>query len=159
MLFVVAAALVDADGRVLLAQRPAHKPMAGLWEFPGGKVGTDETPEAALVRELKEELGIATSVGCLYPAGFVTHRLSGSSGQPDEERHDCHGCNPLAPPHPQDQDPDAQLLLLLYLCRRWEGIPQAHEGQTLKWVYPREMIALRMPPADRPLVTALRAGC
>lgn len=154
MLFVVAAALIDADGRILLAQRPAHKPMAGLWEFPGGKVHADECPEDALVRELKEELGITTSAGCLYPAGFVTHPLSSSSGQPDAERHDCFGCNPLAPP--RKVDPDGQLLLLLYLCRRWEGIPQAHEGQTLKWVYPQEMNALPMPPADRPLIAALR---
>lgn len=155
MLFVVAAALVDTDGRVLLAQRPANKPMAGLWEFPGGKVDENETPEVALVRELKEELGITTSTGCLYPAGFITHPLSEASGHPDQEMSDCGGCNPLAPLRPQD--PDNQLLLLLYLCRRWEGIPHAHEGQVLKWVYPPEMNALPMPPADRPLVAALRA--
>ena len=155
MLFVVAAALVDADGRVLLAQRPAHKPMAGLWEFPGGKVHAEECPEDALVRELKEELGIVTSTGCLYPAGFITHPLSEASGQPDQEISDCGGCNPLAPP--RALDPDGQLLLLLYLCRRWEGAPQAHEGQALKWVRPQEMNALPMPPADRPLVAAIRA--
>lgn len=154
MLFVVAAALVDTDGRVLLAQRPAHKPMAGLWEFPGGKVHADECPEDALVRELHEELGITTSVGCLYPAGFITHPLSEASGHPDQEMSDCGGCNPLAPP--RKADPDNQLLLLLYLCRRWEGLPQAREGQVMKWVYPKEMTSLPMPPADRPLVAALR---
>jgi 8-oxo-dGTP diphosphatase len=154
MLFVVAAALVDSDGRVLLTTRPAGKPMAGLWEFPGGKVHEKETPEAALVRELKEELGITTSADCLWPLAFATHPLNYASGQPDQDWRDCGGCNPLAPA--RRLDPEDQLLLLLYTCRRWEGIPHPHEGQEMKWIRPVEMSALPMPPADRPLAARLR---
>ena len=125
-LLVVAAALVDADGRVLLQQRPPGKAMAGLWEFPGGKVEADETPEAALIRELEEELGIRTHASCLAPATFASEGLG--------ERH---------------------LLLLLYVCRKWQGLPEARHATDLKWVRPNQMYALEMPPADLPLIGLL----
>jgi len=125
-LLVVAAALVRGDGRVLLQQRPAGKAMAGLWEFPGGKVEPGERPEAALVRELAEELGISVAQEALAPAAFASAELG--------ERH---------------------LLLLLYLCRAWEGEPRALDAAGLAWVRPAEMRALPMPPADVPLVDAL----
>ncbi len=155
MLFVVAAALVDEDGRVLLAERPQGKPMAGLWEFPGGKVAADETPEEALVRELQEELAIRTAPCCLRALTFVTHPL-GDSGQPDGEAEllTPEGCNPLAELPPQD--PDDMLLMLLYLCRRWHGIPQPCENQAIKWVRPQAMGDFPMPPADKPLVRVLQ---
>jgi len=127
-LFVVAAALVDPDGRVLVQQRPAGKPMPGLWEFPGGKVEEGETPEAALVRELKEELGIETWDSCLAPAAFASEPLG--------ERH---------------------LILLLYVCRKWRGVPAALHGEALRWVRPLELHGLEMPPADRPLIGLLDA--
>ena len=127
IVLVVAAALVDRDGRVLLAQRPAGKPMAGLWEFPGGKVGEGETPEAALIRELKEELAIDVTAACLAPFTFASHAYD-----------------------------DFHLLMPLYVCRRWEGIPQAREGQTLKWVRAKELRSYPMPPADLPLIPYLR---
>ena len=125
-LLVVAAALVDADGRVLLQQRPPGKAMAGLWEFPGGKVEKDETPEAALIRELEEELGIETHASCLAPASFASEPLG--------ERH---------------------LLLLLYVCRKWQGMPEARHATALRWVRPAQMYALEMPPADLPLIGLL----
>ncbi len=125
---VVAAALVDADGRVLLQQRPPGKQMAGLWEFPGGKVEPGETPEAALIRELDEELGISVAASCLAPATFASAPLG-----------------------------DRHLLLLLYVCRKWEGLPQALEASALKWVRPVAMHALDMPPADRPMIGLLEA--
>jgi 8-oxo-dGTP diphosphatase len=128
MLMVVAAALIDADGRVLVQQRPAGKPMAGLWEFPGGKMEPDETPEAALIRELREELGIDVQPACLAPACFAS--------EPLDARH---------------------LLLLLYICRKWIGRPQPLEGAALRWVRPLELHALAMPPADRPLIGLLDA--
>jgi 8-oxo-dGTP diphosphatase len=124
---VAAVALVDADGRVLLAQRPAGKSMAGLWEFPGGKVEAGETPEAALLRELKEELGIDVSVACLAPYTFASYAYA-----------------------------DFHLLMPLYVCRRWQGIVMAREGQALKWVRPAKMDGYPMPPADVPLVAMLR---
>lgn len=127
IVLVVAVALVDADGRVLLAQRPAGKAMAGLWEFPGGKVHEGETPEAALIREIKEELGIDTSEACLAPFTFASHRY--------ESFH---------------------LLMPLYLCRRWSGIVTPREGQSLAWVRPLKMDQYPMPPADKPLVAMLR---
>lgn len=154
MLFVTAAALVDADGRVLLAERPAGKPMAGLWEFPGGKVHADETPELALVRELKEELGITTSVSCLSPAAFVTYPLNPDSHLPDQFTEHCEGCNPLNN-NPQMSLEDI-LLMLLYVVRRWDGIVHPNEGQKVQWVYPKQMLDFPMPPADLPLVTRLR---
>lgn len=123
---VVAAALIDGEGRVLLQQRPAGKAMAGLWEFPGGKIEAGETPEAALSRELREELGVDTEVACLAPAVFASA--------------------PLGARH---------LLLLLYVCRKWRGIPQPLEGGALRWARPVEMHALPMPPADRPLIALL----
>ena len=123
---VSAIALFDADGRVLLAQRPEGKSMAGLWEFPGGKVEVGETPEAALAREMREELGITICEDCSTPLTFVSHTY--------EQFH---------------------LLMLLYVCRKWEGVPQALEGQKLTWKYPQDMQALPMPPADVPLVAAL----
>jgi 8-oxo-dGTP diphosphatase len=125
-LLVVAAALVDADGRVLLQQRPPGKAMAGLWEFPGGKVEIGETPETALIRELEEELGIRTHASCLAPATFASEAFG--------ERH---------------------LLLLLYVCRKWEGLPEARHATELKWVKPSQMFALEMPPADLPLIGLL----
>ena len=125
-LFVTAVALVDADGRVLMAQRPTGKSMAGLWEFPGGKVHDDETPEVALVRELKEELGIDISESCLAPFTFASHAY--------ESFH---------------------LMMPLYLCRTWKGKLQSLEGQDLKWVKPVRLNQLPMPPADIPLVAML----
>lgn len=126
LLLVVAVALIDGDGRVLVQQRPPGKPMAGLWEFPGGKVEAGEVPEAALVRELAEELGIAIDARALAPASFASEGLGG--------RH---------------------LLLLLYVAREWEGTPEPHHASALQWVRPAEMRALAMPPADVPLVDAL----
>ena len=126
-LLVSAAALIDRDGRILLAQRPAGKSMAGLWEFPGGKVEPGETPEAALIRELHEELGIETWSSCLAPLTFASHSY--------EEFH---------------------LLMPLFACRKWEGIPQAREGQVLKWVAPKALRDYPMPPADIPLIPILR---
>lgn len=125
-LLVVAAALVDAQGRILLQQRPPSGHMPGLWEFPGGKVEQSETPEAALVRELAEELGIETETACLAPACFASEPLG-----------------------------DRHLLLLLYICRKWRGQPAALYASALKWVRPVEMFSLDMPPADRPLIGLL----
>ena len=127
LLIVVAAALIDADGRVLLARRPPGKAMAGLWEFPGGKLDSGETPEAALIRELAEELGIDTKASCLAPFGFASHSY--------EKFH---------------------LLMPLYACRTWRGIPTAREGQTLAWAHPSQLGEYPMPPADVPLVALLR---
>ena len=128
MLHVAAVALVDTDGRLLVQQRPSGKPMAGLWEFPGGKVEAGETPESALVRELSEELGIDVATACLAPACFASEPLG--------ERH---------------------LVLLLYVCRKWRGTPRPLEGGTLRWVRVAELFGLDMPPADRPLVALLDA--
>jgi 8-oxo-dGTP diphosphatase len=127
VILVVAVALVDADGRVLLAQRPEGKAMAGLWEFPGGKVHDGETPEAALIRELKEELGIDVAESCLAPFTFASHRY--------ERFH---------------------LLMPLYVCRRWQGMVTPHEGQQLSWVRPPRLGEYSMPPADKPLVAMLQ---
>jgi len=127
LLLVAACALIDADGRVLLARRPEGKPMAGLWEFPGGKLAAGETPEDCLIRELREELGIEVSAACLAPFAFASHPLEG--------RH---------------------LLMPLYLCRRWTGTPEGVEGQALAWVRPPRLGDYAMPPADRPLVALLR---
>ncbi|MGR3615502.1 MAG: 8-oxo-dGTP diphosphatase MutT [Paracoccaceae bacterium] len=124
---VSAVALIDVDGRVLLAQRPEGKSMAGLWEFPGGKIEPGETPEAALIRELHEELGIGTWASCLAPLTFASHSYD-----------------------------DFHLLMPLFVCRKWEGIPQAQEGQTLKWVKPTELRTYPMPAADIPLIPILR---
>ena len=126
-LLVVAAALVDTDGRVLIARRPKEKTMGGLWEFPGGKVENDETPEAALIRELKEELSISVSKSCLAPFTFASHQY---------EKFD--------------------LLILLYVCRVWEGVVSPCEGQLLKWVRPLDLKNYPLPPADIPLVAMLR---
>lgn len=127
LLLVAAVALVDPDGRVLLARRPEGKPMAGLWEFPGGKVQPGETPEAALIRELKEELDIDVAAACLGPFTFASHAY-----------------------------PAFHLLMPLYLCRRWGGEMRPVEGQTLAWVQPRKLADYPMPPADVPLVAMLR---
>ena len=127
MLLVVALALVDSDARVLVARRPEGKPMAGLWEFPGGKVADGETPEAALIREMGEELGIDTAASCLAPFTFASH----------------------------DYD-DFHLLMPLYVCRVWKGVVKPREGQELKWVRPAELVDYPMPPADKPLVAMLR---
>ena len=127
IVLVAAVALVDADGRVLLAQRPPGKSMAGLWEFPGGKVDAGETPEAALIRELAEELGIDVTASCLAPFTFASHTY-----------------------------PDFHLLMPLYVCRKWSGIPSAREGQRLAWIWPARLADYPMPPADVPLVAALR---
>lgn len=124
---VSAVALIDRDGRVLLAQRPEGKSMAGLWEFPGGKVEEGETPEAALIRELHEELGIDTWQSCLAPLTFASHSYE-----------------------------DFHLLMPVFVCRKWEGTPQPKEGQTLKWVRVRDMRDYPMPPADIPLVAMMR---
>lgn len=125
---VVACALMDADGRVLIGQRPANKTLPNLWEFPGGKVEVGETPEACLIRELKEELGIEVAEACLAPFVFASHGLE--SG--------------------------AHLLMPLYLCRRWSGFARALEHQALAWVKPERMGDYPMPPADQPLVAWLR---
>jgi 8-oxo-dGTP diphosphatase len=127
ILTVVAVALVDADGRVLLAQRPAGKAMAGLWEFPGGKIHPGESPEAALIRELKEEIDIDVTEACLAPFTFASHRY--------EKFH---------------------LLMPLYVCRRWKGTMRPREGQTLAWVRPTKLGEYPMPPADIPLVAMLQ---
>jgi len=126
VVLVAACALIDADHRVLLAERPEGKPMAGLWEFPGGKVEPGETPEATLIRELHEELGIAVKADCLAPLTFASHAY--------EVFH---------------------LLMPLYVCRRWEGTVSAQEGQKLAWIKPRELRNYAMPPADLPLIPAL----
>jgi 8-oxo-dGTP diphosphatase len=127
VLLVAAVALVDADGRVLIAQRPPGKSMAGLWEFPGGKVHEGESPEAALVRELKEELGIDTSESCLAPFTFASHRYDGF-----------------------------HLLMPLYVCRVWQGTARPLEGQQLAWARVDRLKDYPMPPADVPLVSMLR---
>jgi 8-oxo-dGTP diphosphatase len=124
---VSAVALIDADGRVLLAQRPEGKTMAGLWEFPGGKVEAGETPEAALIRELHEELGIETWQSCLAPLTFASHAYA-----------------------------DFHLLMPLFACRRWQGTPHGREGQALAWVRPADLRNYPMPPADLPLIPILR---
>ncbi len=127
VVLVAAVALVDVEGRVLLTQRPEGKSMAGLWEFPGGKVEDGETPETALIRELEEELGINTWESCLAPLTFASHSYD-----------------------------DFHLLMPLFACRKWAGIPSGHEGQALKWVRPNELSSYQMPPADRPLIPVLR---
>ena len=127
LLLVAACALVDVDGRVLLARRPEGKKMAGLWEFPGGKLNPGETPEQALIRELKEEIGIDVAAACLAPFAFASHAYEGF-----------------------------HLLMPLFLCRRWVGIPTAQEGQTLAWVSARRLTEYEMPPADKPLIPLLR---
>jgi 8-oxo-dGTP diphosphatase len=127
IILVVAVALVDIDGRVLIAQRPEGKSMAGLWEFPGGKVEEGEQPEAALIRELEEELGIDVSENCLAPFTFASHSYD-----------------------------DFHLLMPLYVCRVWEGTATPKEGQVLKWVRPLQLKEYPMPPADVPLVAMLR---
>ncbi len=126
LLLVSACALVDPDNRVLLAQRPQSKSMAGLWEFPGGKVEAGETPEAAIIRELAEELDITTWQSCLAPLGFASHAYD-----------------------------RFHLVMLLYVCRKWEGIARPREHQALKWVRPTDMRDYPMPPADDPLIPAL----
>lgn len=126
LLLVVACALIDADGRLLIAERPAGKPLAGLWEFPGGKVEPGETPEATLIRELREELGIVTKAACLAPLTFASHSYD-----------------------------DFHLLMPLYICRRYEGIPAPREGQRLKWVRATQLRDYPMPPADAPLIPHL----
>ena len=127
VVLVAAVALIDVDGRVLLAERPAGKPLAGMWEFPGGKVQPGETPEAALIRELAEELGIDVEASCLAPFTFASYGY-----------------------------PDFHLLMPLYVCRKWVGIVTACEGQRLKWVRPERLGDDAMPPADKPLVAMLR---
>ena len=128
LVLVAACALIDADGRVLLAQRPEGKAMAGLWEFPGGKVEPGERPEQSLIRELKEELGISVSEDCLAPLTFASHAY-----------------------------PDFHLLMPLYVCRRWEGTVTPTEGQKLAWVRVNRLRDYEMPPADVPLISHLMA--
>ena len=126
LLLVVAAALIDADHRVLIAQRPKDKTLGGLWEFPGGKINPDERPEEALIRELREELGLSVKEPCLAPLTFASHVYE-----------------------------DFHLLMPLYVCRRWDGIAVPREGQALKWVKPRRLRDYPMPPADAPLIPPL----
>lgn len=127
LVLVAACALIDEDGRILLAQRPEGKSMAGLWEFPGGKVETGERPEQTLIRELEEELGVHVKEDCLAPFAFASHGYEGF-----------------------------HLLMPLYLCRRWEGVVTPRENQKLAWTKPKDMGAFPMPPADIPLVAQLR---
>lgn len=127
VLLVSAVALIDPDGRILLAQRPEGKSLSGLWEFPGGKVDPGETPEVALIRELDEELGIQTWTSCLAPLTFASHSY-----------------------------PDFHLLMPLFACRRWDGVPQGREGQRLAWARPEKLSDYPMPPADLPLIPILR---
>jgi 8-oxo-dGTP diphosphatase len=126
LLLVVAAALVDSDNRVLIAQRPEGKQFAGLWEFPGGKVDPEERPEDALVRELSEELGVAVKAACLLPLTFASHAYD-----------------------------DFHLLMPLYVCRRWEGFVTPAEGQAVKWIRAKDLRQYAMPPADAPLIAPL----
>ena len=126
LVLVAACALVDADGRVLLTERPAGKTMAGLWEFPGGKIEEGERPEQTLIRELNEELDVVVNEECLAPLTFASHAY-----------------------------PDFHLLMPLYVCRRWEGIVRAREGQRLVWVRPNRLKDYKMPPADEPLIAHL----
>ena len=126
LVLVAACALIDVDGRVLLAQRPAGKPMAGLWEFPGGKVESGERPEDSLIRELKEELGIVVREACLAPLTFASHAY-----------------------------PEFHLLMPLFVCRRWDGTVTPREGQRLAWVRPNRLREYPMPPADEPLIAHL----
>jgi 8-oxo-dGTP diphosphatase len=126
IVLVAACALIDADGRVLIARRPPGRSMAGLWEFPGGKVEAGETPEATLIRELKEELGIVVNEACLAPLTFASHGYA-----------------------------DFHLVMPLYVCRRWEGTVRAQEGQELAWVRPNRLKDYPMPPADVPLISHL----
>lgn len=126
-ILVSAVCLIDVDGRILLAQRPEGKSMAGLWEFPGGKVEAGETPEAALIRELDEELGINTWKSCLAPLTFASHSYD-----------------------------DFHLLMPLFACRKWEGTPRAREGQVLRWVRSEDLRKFEMPPADIPLIPMIR---
>jgi 8-oxo-dGTP diphosphatase len=127
LVLVAAVALIDADGRVLIAERPEGRSMAGMWEFPGGKIEQGETPEAALIRELHEELGIETWASCLAPLSFASHAY-----------------------------PDFHLLMPLFACRRWQGIATPREGQRLRWVHARDLSRYPMPPADLPLIPILR---
>jgi 8-oxo-dGTP diphosphatase len=127
LLLVAACALLDGDGRVLIARRPEGKSMAGLWEFPGGKVEAGETPEAALIRELREELGVEPCERCLQPFAFASHAYDGF-----------------------------HLLMPLYVCRRWDGVVRPLEGQAVAWVYPKQLDDYPMPPADEPLVRELQ---
>ena len=126
LLLVVACALVDPDNRILIAQRPEGKSLAGLWEFPGGKVDAGETPEDALIRELREELGVETKTACLAPLTFASHSYD-----------------------------DFHLLMPLYVCRRWTGFPRSLEGQAIKWVRAKQLRDYPMPPADEPLIAPL----
>lgn len=156
IVFVAAAALIDSYNRILVAQRPAGKAMAGLWEFPGGKVEAGELPEAALIRELHEELGIEVCHSCLSPGPFVSHSYS---NEPPKEEAGC-GCpvdtKNFIPARDMGLKEEFHLLMVLYLCRKWQGIAQAREGQTLSWRTLAEMRKLPMPPADIPLVNALQ---
>ncbi len=127
LVLVAAVALVDPDGRVLLTRRPEGKEMAGLWEFPGGKLEPGETPEACLIRELEEELGLATWESCLAPLTFASHAYQ-----------------------------NFHLLMPLYICRKWQGIVRPRESQGVAWVRPRELADYAMPPADAPLIPILR---
>ena len=126
LVLVAACALVDVDGRVLIAQRPEGKSMAGLWEFPGGKIEGNETPEETIIRELREELGIDVTQACVAPLSFASHAYS-----------------------------DFHLLMPLYICRRWEGLVKAQENQKLAWVRPQKLRDYAMPPADAPLIAPL----
>ena len=127
LMLVAAGALIDRDGRVLMAQRPEGKPAAGLWEFPGGKLEEGETPEEALIRELKEELDISTEASCLSPIAFASHGLG-----------------------------EIHLLMPLFVCRKWSGAPKPLVAAALRWVQPDQLIDLDMPPADRPLAAQVR---
>ncbi len=127
LLLVAACALVDRDGRVLLARRPEGKPMTGLWEFPGGKLAEGETPEQALIRELREELGIETDASCLAPIAFASRATEGF-----------------------------HLLMPLFVCRKWKGTPRPIDADELRWVRPEALLSFDMPPADKPLAAQLR---
>lgn len=179
IIHVSAIALIDTDGRVLLAQRPEGKAMAGLWEFPGGKVEPSETPEVALIREIREELGIDIHASCLAPLSFVSHAYTNAPvtalrGQQAEsalssvpfetqqqfqgnkqDTHHCPTATDFVPASQMGLTKEFHLVMYLFACRKWVGVPMPREGQNLRWVNVAQMRTLPMPPADIPLVASL----
>ncbi|MEI7669601.1 MAG: (deoxy)nucleoside triphosphate pyrophosphohydrolase [Pseudomonadota bacterium] len=156
IVYVVSVALIDKDKKILLAKRPEGKAMAGLWEFPGGKIESGEIPEQALIRELKEELAIDVCEPCLSSAGFVSYAYT---NKPKETLPDC-DCNVdnryFVPAYEMGLAEEFHLIMLFYVCYKWTGIPQATENQELGWYDIKEFANLAMPPADKPLIEVLK---